>query len=163
MVRSPPSGRLPLPFVGLEMRVLRFPRRHALVNDRPDGADHPDGIRGLPDVPAHVHPDSPGLDRLRREFEGIHLRLELRPARYDKGYGTALDDLLEVGLAVVRLDEVCAELRPHPPPQTAIPGIPLLELLADRGDGYDGHAPLLPFLHHAPEVRQTVVLVRRAD
>src|SRR6266581_6325081 len=103
-----------------------FLRGRALVDDRPDAADHPDGIRGLPDVSAHVNSLRAVLDRLVRELERIEFRLELRAARDDQRDGTRLHDLREI-VAIVRLDEMGAELGRDPAGEAEVSRVPLLE------------------------------------
>src|SRR3989475_12495965 len=84
----------------LRLRALheleRLLRRRALVDDRPNRADHPDGIRGLPDVSTHVDAPRAVLRRVEREFESIEFRLELRASRDDERHGTRFDDFRKV-------------------------------------------------------------------
>src|SRR5438094_8595815 len=58
-----------------------FLRGGSFVDDRTDAADHPDWIRGLPDVAAHVHSLRPVLSRGIGELERVEFRVEVRPTR----------------------------------------------------------------------------------
>src|SRR5207249_7547522 len=100
--------RLPLLLRALD-KLEGFLRGRAFVDDRPDAADHADGVRRLPDVPTHVDALRAVLDRILRELEGVEFGLELRAARDNQWDGTRLHDLREV-VAVVRLDEMGPEL-----------------------------------------------------
>src|SRR6266568_1106534 len=154
-------GRLLLRLRGLDERE-RFLRRRALVHDRADRADHPDGIRRLPDVPAHVDAPRAFLDRLVRELQGVEFRLELRAACDDERHGARLDDLGEF-IAVIRLDEMCAEFRGDAAGEAEVPRVAFLELLAHGRHREDGDPRLLPFVHELSEVHEGFVLVRRSD
>src|SRR2546428_13117888 len=123
-------GRLLLRLRGLDERE-RFLRRGAFVDDRADRADHPDGIRRLPDVPAHVDAPRALLGGLMRELERVELRVELRSARDDERHGARLDDFREL-IAIIRLDEMRAELGGDATREAEVPRVALLEFLADR-------------------------------
>src|SRR5256885_11367147 len=86
-----------------------FLRSRAFVDDRPDAADHADGIRRLPDVPTHVDALRAVLDRIVRELECVEFRLELRAARDDERDRARFHDLREI-FGVIRLDEMGPEL-----------------------------------------------------
>src|SRR3989442_15590409 len=103
-----------------------FLRGRALVDDRPDATDHADRVRRLPDVPAHVDSFGAVLDRIVRELEGVEFCLELRPTRDDEWDRGRLHDLREI-VAVVRLDEVGAELGGDPTGEAEVSSVAFLE------------------------------------
>src|SRR5438093_11753847 len=113
-----------------------FFRARAFVDDRPDAADHADGVRGLPYVPTHVDALRAVLDRIVRELEGVEFGLELRAARDNQWDGTRLHDLREV-VAVVRLDEMGPELGSDAAREAEVSRVAFLELLAYRGHSED--------------------------
>src|SRR2546426_4123809 len=139
-----------------------FLRGRALVDDRPDAADHADGIRRLPDVAAHVDALRAVLDRIVRELEGVEFRLQLRAARDDERDRARLNHLREI-FAVIRLDEMGPELGGDSAGEAKVSGVSFLELLAHRGDREDRHAGLLTFVDEFSQVHERIVLVGRAD
>src|SRR2546426_4768550 len=106
-----------------------FLRGRALVDDRPDAADHADRVRRLPNVAAHVDALRAVLDRIVRELERVEFRLELRAARDDERDRARLHDLREI-VAVVRLDEMGPELGGDAAGEAQGSGVAFLELLA---------------------------------
>src|SRR2546430_17475552 len=84
-----------------------FLRGRTLVDDGADAADHADGIRRLPDVPAHVHAFRTISDRVVGQLERVEFGLELRAARDDEGDGTRLDDLREFRSEERRVGKEC--------------------------------------------------------
>src|SRR5438132_14024013 len=84
-------------------------RGRTLVDDGADAADHADGIRRLPDVPAHVHACRTISDRVVGQLDRVECGLALRASRGDEGGGTRLHDSRASG-SVIRLAAIRPEL-----------------------------------------------------
>src|SRR2546426_10842189 len=140
--------RLPLRFRALH-EIERLLRGRTFVDDRANAANHADRVRGLPDVPTHVHAFRAVLDRVIGQLERVEFRLELRAARDDERDRARFDDLREI-VAVVRLDEMGPELGSDPTGEAEVPRVAFLELLADRSHREDWDAGLLAFVDEFP-------------
>src|SRR5437899_1901678 len=73
-----------------------FLRGRAFVDDRPDAADHADGIRRLPDVAGHVDALCAGLYRVVRQLERVGVRLQRRSSRDGERDRARLRDRREI-------------------------------------------------------------------
>src|SRR5438876_12262413 len=101
-----------------------FLRGRTLVDDGADAADHADGIRRLPDVPAHVHAFRTISDRVVHHLELVDFGLDLRAAHDADGVGTR-PDVLRLDVAVKRLDLMRPELGVDGPREVDGPRVPL--------------------------------------